>query len=220
MSFRIRSSQKSQPQNAANFGFGTLVHDRFALNCLRLETAFAAGGSVAANHRRATIEPPAATLLAVADVHVAVGVPVVAACSPGDCAFPVGAFSAVAIPVAAEIAAGELQAVPDGLRAVRDDPRLVAPDVPCRAARDDLRPVARDVPHRAVQADLRPVVRDDPYRDVQADLLRDDLHRVVAGLAGRGDCSQGDPGARFRAAERRDEEVGANSTEAGAKRVD
>jgi hypothetical protein len=25
MSFRIRSSQKSQPQNAANFGFGTLA---------------------------------------------------------------------------------------------------------------------------------------------------------------------------------------------------
>ena len=202
--------------------------DRFALNSLRLETAFAAGGSVAANHRRATIEPPAATLLAVADVHVAVGVPVVAACSPGDCAFPVAAFSAVAIPVAAEIAVGEPQAVPavhcvaapDGLRAVRDDLRLVAQDVPCRAARDDLRPVARDVPHRAVQADLRPVVRDDPYRDVQADHLRDDLHRVVAGLAGRGDCSQGDPGARFRAAERRDEVVGANSTEAGAKRVD
>ena len=174
-------------------------------------------------------------MLAVADVHVAVGVPVVAACSLGDCAFPVAAFSAVAIPAAAEIAAGEPQAfpavhcvvVPDGLPAVPDDPQLVAPDVPCRAARDDLRPAARDDlrsaarddPHRAVQADLRPVVRDDPYRDVQADLLRADL-RVVAGLAGRGDCCQGDPGARHQAAERRDEVVGANSAEAGAKRVD
>jgi len=156
-----------------------------------------------------------------------VGAPAVAACSLGDCAFPVAAFSAVAIPAAAEIAAGEPQAfpavhcvvVPDGLPAVPDDPQLVAPDVPCRAARDDLRPVARDVPHRAVQVDLRPVVRDDPYRDVQADLLRADL-RVVAGLAGRGDCCQGDPGARSRAAERRDEVVGANSAEAGAKRVD
>jgi len=161
-----------------------------------------------------------------------VGAPAVGACSPGDRAFPVAAFSAVAIPAVAEIAADESQAVPavhcvavpDGLRAVRDDLRLVAPDVPCRAARDDLRPVARDVPHRAVQDDLRPVVWDDPYQDVQADLLRADLLRgdlrVVAGLAGRGDCCQGDPGARSQAAERRDEVVGANSAEAGAKRVD
>jgi hypothetical protein len=106
-------------------------------------------------------------------------------------------------------------AVLDGLQVALDDPRLVVPDVPCRAVRVDLRLVARDVPHRAAPVDLRPAVRDDPYRDVE-----DDLRRVVADLAGRGDCCRDDRDAKPRAAERRDEVVGANSAEAAAMRVD
>ena len=107
-------------------------------------------------------------------------------------------------------------------RAARADPRLVAQDVRCWAARADPRLVARGAPCRAVLDDPDLVARDVRHWAVQGDLLQGGLHPValVASLAGRGDCRQGDLGARHQAAERRGEVVDANSAEAGARRVD
>jgi hypothetical protein len=202
MLLSMASLQITNYHNRSNI-YRTCSRHRIALKPFPVEVACSAGGPVDSNHRRVTVEPAAAALLAVADVRVAVGVPAGWACSLGDCAFPVAALSAVAdaTSVAEEVAADEPQAAPavhclavlDGLQAardvqrrvVRDDLRPVARDVQYRAVRDDLRPVALDVPFPAAPAAC-PVHLGDSYRDVQADLLRGDLHRVglVAGLAG------------------------------------
>ena len=188
-----------------------------AIRSLLAADFFSAGESVDANRLRVMVERLAAAaaadahvavgVLAVADVHVAVGALAVAAWTLGDCAFPAAASSAVAdvMSVADEVAADEPRVAPDvHCRAVLAGLR-VSRDVQYRAVRDDLHQVSRGVPCRAVPG-ARLVRLGDPHPDLQVDPRRGDLHRVVlvGCLADRGDCCQGDPGARLQAVERRD----------------